>query len=191
MILRRVISAFISCSGLSSSTPATQAAPDRWPPVSPSAIVPAQDFDKTVVPITELKLLGLGIEGEFGTGFYLDPTGWRGHAKSRRKNRSALPRYPHGCRRRDRERWTLRKSPEVHSQSRPGRLTITAFLRVPTICKLASELTSVLILKKPSVPFEASCSFTARSNGKPSPACLPSTTACPRTKPFIPARAAD
>jgi len=74
MIWRKVISAFISCSCLSSSTPAKEAAPDRWPPVSPSAIVPAQGFDKTVVPITELKLLGLGIEGEFGTGFCLDPT---------------------------------------------------------------------------------------------------------------------
>jgi len=30
------------------------------------------DFDKTVVPITELKFLGVGMEGKFGTGFCLD-----------------------------------------------------------------------------------------------------------------------
>ncbi|HEY1471597.1 MAG TPA: hypothetical protein VGF61_21340 [Candidatus Acidoferrum sp.] len=43
------------------------------PSASSSAVAPAQDFDKTVVPITELKLLGVGVEGEFGTGFCLDP----------------------------------------------------------------------------------------------------------------------
>jgi hypothetical protein len=32
----------------------------------------AEDFDKTVLPITELKLLALGIEAKFGTGFCLD-----------------------------------------------------------------------------------------------------------------------
>jgi len=41
--------------------------------VFPSTGVPAQDFNKIVVPITELKLLGLGIVGKFGTGFCLDP----------------------------------------------------------------------------------------------------------------------
>jgi hypothetical protein len=35
-------------------------------------VVDAQDFSKTVLPITELKL-GLVIEGRFGTGFCLDP----------------------------------------------------------------------------------------------------------------------
>jgi hypothetical protein len=118
-LAQSLISAFISCSCLSSSTPAKEAAPDRWPPVSPSAIVPAQDFDKTVVPITELKLLGLGIEGEFGTGFCLDPT-----------------------------------------------------------CRFVATNYHVAI--------SLSCSFTAHSKGKPPPACLPSTTACPRTKPFHP-----
>jgi len=33
----------------------------------------AQDLSRTVLPITELKLHGLGIEGRFGTGFCLDP----------------------------------------------------------------------------------------------------------------------
>ncbi len=33
----------------------------------------AQDLSKTVLPITKLKWAGLGVEGEFGTGFCLDP----------------------------------------------------------------------------------------------------------------------
>jgi hypothetical protein len=33
----------------------------------------AQDFHKTVVPLTELKFLGIGLEAKFGTGFCLDP----------------------------------------------------------------------------------------------------------------------
>jgi hypothetical protein len=41
--------------------------------VIPSVVVGVQDFDKTVVPITEVKLHGLGMEGKFGTGFCLDP----------------------------------------------------------------------------------------------------------------------
>lgn len=71
MILRKLIPSLILCSCLSPSTPAREDAPDRSPSASPFD-VSAQDFDKTVVPITELKLLGLGIEGEFGTGFCLD-----------------------------------------------------------------------------------------------------------------------
>jgi hypothetical protein len=34
--------------------------------------VRTQDFNKTVLPITELKFLGLTVEGKFGTGFCLD-----------------------------------------------------------------------------------------------------------------------
>jgi len=144
MIWRKVISAFISCSCLSSSTPAKEAAPDRWPPVSPSAIVPAQGFDKTVVPITELKLLGLGIEGEFGTGFCLDPT-CRFIATNYHVAMMARPRKIKGEKivqlylatgpddgRRDRERWPLGTSLEVHSQSRPGHLRTTLLSASPS-----------------------------------------------------------
>ena len=37
-----------------------------------SLAVRSEDFNKTVLPITELKLLGLAVEGKFGTGFCLD-----------------------------------------------------------------------------------------------------------------------
>jgi hypothetical protein len=73
MILRKLILPVILCSCLCSPTPANEDAPDRLPSAPPSAVVPAQDFDKTFVPITDLKLFGLGIAGEFGTGFCLDP----------------------------------------------------------------------------------------------------------------------
>jgi hypothetical protein len=52
--------------------PAAQVFPNPSPSGSSSRLVNAQDFSKTVVPITGLKL-GLGIEGRFGTGFCLDP----------------------------------------------------------------------------------------------------------------------
>jgi hypothetical protein len=51
---------------------AAQTLPNPFPSGSSSTAVDAQDFSKTVLPITELKL-GLGIEGRFGTGFCLDP----------------------------------------------------------------------------------------------------------------------
>jgi len=73
MNLRKVIPIVFACSCLSHTTAAQTGLPDLLPSVFPSAAVPAQDFNKIVVPITELKLLGLGIEGKFGTGFCLDP----------------------------------------------------------------------------------------------------------------------
>jgi hypothetical protein len=39
---------------------------------SVSPLIIADDFSKTVIPITELNFLGLGVEGKFGTGFCLD-----------------------------------------------------------------------------------------------------------------------
>lgn len=72
MILRKVIPILFACSCLSHSTAAQTRLPDLLPLVFPSSVVPAQDFNKTVLPITELKLLGLGFEGKFGTGFCLD-----------------------------------------------------------------------------------------------------------------------
>jgi hypothetical protein len=144
MIWRKVISAFISCSCLSSSTPAKEAAPDRWPPVSPSAIVPAQGFDKTVVPITELKLLGLGREGEFGTGFCLDPT-CRFIATNYHVAMMARPCKITGekivqlylATGPDDEGATVNDSPSVrplkyHSQSRPGHLRTTLLSASPS-----------------------------------------------------------
>ena len=41
--------------------------------VKPAASIQRNDFNKTVVPISELKFMRGGIEGEFGTGFCLDP----------------------------------------------------------------------------------------------------------------------
>lgn len=74
MILRKLIPVFVLCWCLSSSTTAEKNAPHSLPPAaSPSAVMPPVDFGRTVVPITEFKLLGLGIEGDFGTGFCLDP----------------------------------------------------------------------------------------------------------------------
>ena len=43
------------------------------PLTSSSSVVAVPDFDKTVLPITELNFLGLGLVGEFGTGFCVDP----------------------------------------------------------------------------------------------------------------------
>lgn len=73
MILHKVIPVLIVCSCLSPSVAAQEAFLDPFPLALPSTVAPAQDFSKTVVPITELKLRGLGIEGMFGTGFCLDP----------------------------------------------------------------------------------------------------------------------
>jgi len=73
MILHKVIPILIVCSCLSPSVPAQKVLPSPLPLALPSTDLHAQDFDKTVVPITELKLLGLGLEGKFGTGFCLDP----------------------------------------------------------------------------------------------------------------------
>jgi hypothetical protein len=44
-----------------------------WPSVSTTSVIVHQDFSKTVFPITELRFVGLGIEGKLGTGFCLDP----------------------------------------------------------------------------------------------------------------------
>jgi hypothetical protein len=73
MILRKVTLFLFVCSCLSHTTEAQTGLPDLLPLVFPSSAARAQDFNKIVVPITELKLLGLGIEGKFGTGFCLDP----------------------------------------------------------------------------------------------------------------------
>jgi Trypsin-like peptidase domain len=73
MILRKVIPILFVCSCLSHWAAAQTDLPNLLPLVFPPTGILAQDFNKIVVPITELKLLGLGIEGKFGTGFCLDP----------------------------------------------------------------------------------------------------------------------
>src|SRR5271157_4522521 len=73
MVLRKVIPILIASSCLSSLAWAQKDLSDLLPLVTPSTARYAQDFSKTVVPITELKLRGLSIEGRFGTGFCLDP----------------------------------------------------------------------------------------------------------------------
>lgn len=73
MILHKVVPILIICSCLSPSAPAQENFPDLLPLVLSSKVAPAQDFSKTVVPITDLKLHDLGIEGDFGTGFCVDP----------------------------------------------------------------------------------------------------------------------
>jgi hypothetical protein len=59
----------------SSSVPpaARDDSPDLSSPVHASEGVRAQDFSETVLPITELKVFGLGVQAKFGTGFCLDP----------------------------------------------------------------------------------------------------------------------
>jgi hypothetical protein len=102
MIWRKVILAFILRSCLSSSTPADEDATNRRSPASPSAVVSPLDFSKTVVPITELKLLGLGIKGDKVVELYL--------ATGPEDEGATVNDGP------------LRESHEVHSQSRPGYL---------------------------------------------------------------------
>ncbi len=72
MILRKFIAVLIVCECFSPSAPAQKSLPALLPLVNPSAVAPAQDFNKTVIPITDLKFLGLGMEAKFGTGFCLD-----------------------------------------------------------------------------------------------------------------------
>src|SRR5208283_3033354 len=73
MILHKVIPFLTVYSFLSQSAPAQKVSPNPLPLALPSAVAHTQEFNKTVVPITELKFLGLGIEGKAGTGFCVDP----------------------------------------------------------------------------------------------------------------------
>jgi hypothetical protein len=69
----RVIIPFaISCFFLNTWVFAQAVFPDALPSLSSSAVVNA-NLNKTVLPITELKLSGHGPTGKFGTGFCLDP----------------------------------------------------------------------------------------------------------------------
>lgn len=70
MIWREIIPIFIVCTCVS-HTAAQEASLRHSTTALPSSIAHTQDFDRIVVPITELDL-GLGIEAKFGTGFCLD-----------------------------------------------------------------------------------------------------------------------
>ena len=72
MILRKVIPSLVLCSCLCLSASPRDDAPDQLAPASRAAVVSTPDFDRTVVPITEIKYFGLGLGGDFGTGFCLD-----------------------------------------------------------------------------------------------------------------------
>jgi len=73
MILGRVLSISIVCSFFLLAAPGQTIFPDLLKLVPLNSVVFAQDLNKTVLPITQLKLSGLGVEGMFGTGFCLDP----------------------------------------------------------------------------------------------------------------------
>src|SRR5271157_5019384 len=73
MIVRKVIPVLILFSCLSRSTPSQEQFANLLPLALPSTAAHAQDVNKTVVPITDLKFIRNGIEAKFGTGFCLDP----------------------------------------------------------------------------------------------------------------------
>jgi hypothetical protein len=189
--------------------PAKEDAPDRLPSASPSAVVPAQDFDKTVVPITELKLLGLGIEGEFGTGFCLDPTcrfiGTNYHVAM-----MARPRKIRGERvvqlylatGPDDENATVNDGPSAS----PLKYTLSRDLAIFELRRSlphhhgvafslddlqVGQLVDIFTYPKESVsPFRGLMQFQGLSKVRPATACLLLTTPCPLTRRFIPVRAA-
>jgi hypothetical protein len=73
MILRKALSTLIVCSFFLVAAPGQTIFPDLLRLVPFTSVVFAQDLSKTVLPITQLKLSGLGVDGKFGTGFCLDP----------------------------------------------------------------------------------------------------------------------
>lgn len=73
MISRIAIPVLIVYLCLSPLGLAQQTPPEMLPPALPSSVAHAQDFERTVLPITELKFIGLGVEAKFATGFCLDP----------------------------------------------------------------------------------------------------------------------
>jgi hypothetical protein len=73
MILRKVLSILIVCSFFLHAAPGQTIFRDLLRLVPFTSVVFAQDLSKTVLPITQLKLSGLGVEAKFGTGFCLDP----------------------------------------------------------------------------------------------------------------------
>ncbi|MHB8501426.1 MAG: S1 family peptidase [Candidatus Acidiferrales bacterium] len=73
MILHKIIPILIAYSYLSCSALAQEDSQHSRPPLPNSSVIHGPDFNTTVLPISYLKFLGLGVEGSFGTGFCLDP----------------------------------------------------------------------------------------------------------------------
>jgi hypothetical protein len=72
MALCKIVALLVGYLFVSRLTLAQGNSPDS-PSVSTASAANHEDFSKTVLPITEVKFVGLGIEGKFGTGFCLDP----------------------------------------------------------------------------------------------------------------------
>jgi hypothetical protein len=72
MILRKVLSILVVSSFFLLATPGQTNFPGLLRLVQLTSIVFAQDLNNTILPITQWKLSGLGVEGKFGTGFCLD-----------------------------------------------------------------------------------------------------------------------
>ena len=70
--MRKVVLLLQACLCLAAEGAAQSAFANLPSVVKASSAVPAQDTTQTVIQITELKLLGLGVEGKFGTGFCID-----------------------------------------------------------------------------------------------------------------------
>jgi hypothetical protein len=69
---REVVPIFIICTCVA-PTAAQETSFRHSTTALPSSVIHTQDFDRTVVPISELKLSVVGIEASGGTGFCLDP----------------------------------------------------------------------------------------------------------------------
>jgi hypothetical protein len=70
-MLRKIIAILIVYSCLSRSA-LTQEDPPNSPSLLASSAVRNRDFRMTVLPITDVKFIGLGVKGGLGTGFCLD-----------------------------------------------------------------------------------------------------------------------
>jgi len=68
---REIVPIFIVCTCVS-PTAAQETSLRHSTTVLPSSVVHTQDFNRTVIPITELKL-AVGLKATYGTGFCLDP----------------------------------------------------------------------------------------------------------------------
>jgi hypothetical protein len=73
VIWRKVLSILIVCSLFLLAAPAQTIFPGLLRLAPFTSVVFAQDLSNTVLPITQLKLSGIGVEGKFGTGFCLTP----------------------------------------------------------------------------------------------------------------------
>jgi hypothetical protein len=73
MIVRKFILILVVSLCIHVSVPAQEVSSEQLSPVPPSAVLHVEDFNNVVLPITELKFVGIGITSKFGTGFCVDP----------------------------------------------------------------------------------------------------------------------